>query len=75
MRSSYIIFKIELKLSLRGLDMFIFAICMPVVVMILLGAVFGTKEAFPGAGYSFVQQSFFPLSEAYNEYQNSSVAC
>lgn len=62
MRSSYIMLKTELKLSLRGLDMFIFAICMPVVVMILLGAVFGHKEAFPGAGYSFVQQSFGAVS-------------
>ena len=29
--------KTEFKLSLRGIDMFIFAICMPIVVTILLG--------------------------------------
>ena len=31
--------KTELKLSLRGMDMFIFAICMPVVVTILIGII------------------------------------
>ncbi|MBR0598401.1 ABC transporter permease [Sinanaerobacter chloroacetimidivorans] len=50
--------KTEFKLSLRGMDMFIFAICMPVVVVIILGAVFGNKPAFDGAGYSFLAQSF-----------------
>lgn len=50
--------KTEIKLSLRGLDMFIFAICMPVVVVILLGAVFGNKPAFDGADYTFLEQSF-----------------
>ena len=29
--------KTELKLSLRGMDMFIFAICAPLVVLVLLG--------------------------------------
>ena len=50
--------KTECKLSLRGMDMFIFAICMPVVVVIILGAVFGNKPAFDGAAYSFLEQSF-----------------
>ncbi len=49
---------IEVQLSLRGMDMFIFAICMPVVVMIILGAVFGDKPAFDGAEYTFLEQSF-----------------
>jgi ABC-2 type transport system permease protein len=44
--------KTELKLSLRGMDMFIFALCMPVVVVILLGVIFGSKPAFDGAQYS-----------------------
>lgn len=48
----------ECKLSLRGIDMFIFAICMPVVVILLLGAIFGSKAAFDGAPYSFLEQSF-----------------
>lgn len=50
--------KTELKLSLRGMDMFIFAICMPVVVTILLGIIYGNKPAFNGAEYTFLEQSF-----------------
>lgn len=50
--------KIEGKLSLRGMDMIIFAICMPVVVVFILGAVFGSRPAFDGAPYSFLEQSF-----------------
>jgi ABC-2 type transport system permease protein len=50
--------KTELKLSLRGMDMFIFAICMPLVVTILLGIIYGNKPAFDGAKYSFLEQSF-----------------
>lgn len=41
--------KTELKLSLRGMDMFIFAICMPVVVIVLLGIIYGDKPAFADA--------------------------
>lgn len=49
--------KTELKLSLRGMDMLIFAICMPVVVTIILGIIYGNKSAFDGAGYTFLEQS------------------
>ena len=52
--------KTELKLSLRGMDMFIFAICMPVVV--LLGIIYGDKPAFADAEYTFLQQSFGAVS-------------
>ena len=41
--------KTELKLSLRGMDMFIFAICVPVVVLVILGIIYGEKPAYPGA--------------------------
>lgn len=54
--------KTELKLSLRGMDMFIFAICIPVVVVVLLGIIYGNKPAFEGAGYTFLQQSFGAVS-------------
>ena len=54
--------KIELKLSLRGMDMFIFAICMPTVVLVVLGLFYGNKPAFDGASYSFLQQSFGALT-------------
>ena len=50
--------KTELKLSLRGMDMFIFAICAPLVVLIILGVIYGNKPAFEGANYTFLEQSF-----------------
>ncbi len=54
--------KTELKLSLRGLDMLIFAIIMPLIVLIILGIIYGSKPAFEGAGYTFIQQSFGALA-------------
>ena len=54
--------KTELKLSLRGMDMFIFAICVPLVVLIILGIIYGNKPAFAGAEYSFLEQSFGALT-------------
>lgn len=54
--------KIEWKLSLRGMDMFIFAICMPIVVLVILGLLYGSNPAFPGADYSFLDQSFGALA-------------
>lgn len=61
MKSFCTMLKNELKLSLRGIDMIIFAICMPVVVLVLLGIIYGSKPAFEGASYSFLQQSFGAL--------------
>lgn len=54
--------KTELKLSLRGMDMFIFAICVPLVVLVILGIIYGNKPAFEGAGYTFLEQSFSALA-------------
>lgn len=54
--------KIELKLSLRGMDMLIFAICMPVAIILLIGTIYGTQTAFTGAEYTFLQQSFGAVS-------------
>ena len=53
--------KNELKMSLRGMDMPIFAVIMPIVVLIILGVVFGHKPAFEGAEYTFLDQSFGAL--------------
>ncbi len=58
MRAFRTLLKTECKLSLRGMDMFIFAICLPVVLIIILGMVFGNKAAYDGAAYSFLDQSF-----------------
>lgn len=54
--------KTELKLSLRGMDMLIFAVIMPVIVLIILGVIYGNKPAFDGASYTFIQQSFGALA-------------
>lgn len=62
MKAFRALLKTEIRLSLRGMDMFIFAICMPVIVVIILGAVFGTKPAFDGAEYTFLEQSFGAVS-------------
>lgn len=56
------ILKTELKLSLRGMDMFIFALCMPVVVVVILGIIYGNKPAFDGSEYTFLEQSFGAVS-------------
>lgn len=53
--------KNELKMSLRGMDMLIFAVCMPIVVLVILGIIYGNKPAFEGADYSFIEQSFGAL--------------
>lgn len=52
MRAFNTLFKTELKLSLRGLDMFIFAICMPLVALVIIGLIYDT----------FPQQSFGAIS-------------
>ena len=62
MKTFKTMFKTELKLSIRGMDMFIFAICMPIVIVILLGIIYDNKPAFDGADYTFLQQSFGAVS-------------
>ena len=62
MRAFNTMLKTELKLSLRGMDMLIFAICMPLVVLVILGIIYGSKPAFAGASYTFLEQSFGALA-------------
>ena len=38
--------KTEIKLSFRGMYMVIFALCLPVVVVVLLGIIYGNQPAF-----------------------------
>lgn len=42
--------------------MVIFAIIMPLVIFIILGIIYGTKPAYDGAGYTFMEQSFGAVS-------------
>lgn len=62
MRAFRTMFATEMKLVIRGMDMIIFGIIMPLVVMIILGIVYGEKPAFEGAGYTFFSQSFGALT-------------
>lgn len=54
--------KTELKLSIRGMDMIIFSILLPIVMVILLGILYGNKPAFEGSDYTFLEQSFGAIS-------------
>ncbi len=58
MKTFKTMFKTELKLSLRGLDMLIFAIFMPLLAIIIIGMIFGDRPAFDGAEHNFLAQSF-----------------
>lgn len=62
MKAFRIMLKTELKLSLRGMDMLIFATGFPVVIMFVLGIVYGSKPAYEGSQYTFLQQSFGAVS-------------
>lgn len=58
MRAFNTMFKTEFKLSLRGMDMIIFAVGFPIIVVAILGMIYGAKPAFEGAQYSFLEQNF-----------------
>ena len=58
MKRFFTFLKTELKLSLRNMNMVIFAIIMPLVIFIILGIIYGTKPAYDGADYTFLEQSF-----------------
>lgn len=61
MKAFRTLLKTELKLSLRGMDMVIFAIFLPLAALLLLAAIYGDQPAYPGAEYTFLQQSFSAL--------------
>ncbi|MGN0518670.1 MAG: ABC transporter permease [Acutalibacteraceae bacterium] len=61
MKSFVTLFKNELKLNIRNMNMVIFAVIMPLVVLIILGFMYGTKPAVDGAAYTFIEQSFGAL--------------
>ena len=62
MRPFKTMLKTELKLSLRGMDMVICTIIAPLVVLVILGVIYGNRPAFEGSGYSFLEQSFGAFS-------------
>ncbi len=62
MKSFATLFKNEIKLNIRNLNMVIFAVIMPLIVLVILGLIFGTKPAADGVTYTFLEQSFGALS-------------
>ena len=62
MKTFRVMLKNEMKLSLRDMNMVIFAICIPLVVLMILGVIYGNKPAFPDAEYTFQEQSFGALT-------------
>ena len=62
MKRFFTFLKTELKLSLRDMNMVIFAVIMPLVIFIILGIIYGTKPAYDGASYTFMEQSFGAVS-------------
>ena len=62
MKRFFTFLKTELKLSLRDMNMPIFAVAMPLVIFIILGIIYGTKPAYDGADYTFMEQSFGAVS-------------
>lgn len=61
MKSFVTLFKNELKLNIRNMNMVIFAVIMPLIVLVILGFIYGTKPAAVGAAYTFMEQSFGAL--------------
>lgn len=62
MKRFFTFLKTELKLSLRDMNMPIFAVIMPMVIFVILGVIYGVKPAFDGADYTFLEQSFGAVS-------------
>ncbi len=58
MKRFFIFLKTELRLSIRDMNMVIFAVIMPLIVFVILGMVNGAKPAYDGADYTFLEQSF-----------------
>ena len=57
MKSYLTLLKNEGKLSVRDMNMIIFSIAMPLVVLVVLGIIYGGKPAVPGADHTFLEQS------------------
>lgn len=61
MKAFITLLKTEWKLNVRNMNMVIFAVIMPLVVLAVLGFIYGTKPAGHSAEYTFLEQSFGAL--------------
>lgn len=57
MNTFFTLLKNELKLNIRNMNMVIFAIIMPIIVLIILGFIYGSKPASSDVTYTFMEQS------------------
>lgn len=62
MKTFLILLKNEFRINVRDMNMIVFAIIMPAVVLIVLGLLYQTQPAFAGADYTFLEQSFGAVS-------------
>ena len=58
MRRFFVLLRHEMKLSIRDMNMIIFAVLMPLVILVVPGIIYGGKPAYDGAPYTFMEQSF-----------------
>ena len=58
MKRFWILLKNEMKLSVRDMNMVIFAVLMPLAILVILGIIYAGKPAYDGASYTFMEQSF-----------------
>lgn len=61
MKTFGILLKNEWKLNVRNMNMVVFAVIMPLIVLIILGLIYGMKPAAEDAEYTFMEQSFSAL--------------
>lgn len=61
MRAFAVLLKNELKLNIRNMNMVIFAVILPFIVLAILGFLYGTSPAAEGAGFTFLEQSIGAL--------------
>lgn len=58
MKAFKALLKSELRLSVRDMNLPIFGVIFPLIVVLIIGLVSGDKPAFKGADYSLLEQSF-----------------
>ena len=61
MKAFCTLLKNELKLNIRNMNMVIFAVILPLIVLVILGFLYGTNPAADGADYTFLEQSIGAL--------------
>ena len=61
MNAYFKLLKTEIILSLRDMNMVIFAILMPLAVLVVLGILYGTETIGDGSGYLILERSFGAL--------------